>query len=145
VVARNHIYGVPHDAIYAHRCFATSICDNYLEGFGETEDAGTWCGIHATIQGDAASTIAHNRIFGFGGEKQEKSAYRYLSLTANYGAGMVIFTGNAIRGAGTTRGTGLYLAAAEPRSLTVVSSGNLVEGVQNARVVEGKVTVSAGQ
>lgn len=145
MVARNHVYGVPHDAIYAHRLFATTISDNYLEGFGETDEAGTWCGIRATIQGDSVSTIANNRLFGFGGEKQAKSEYRYLSLSVNYGAGQVVVTGNAIRGAGTPRSVGLHYQAAEPRGLTVVSVGNLVDGVQTPRVTLGRVTVSAGQ
>ncbi|MEI6500272.1 MAG: right-handed parallel beta-helix repeat-containing protein, partial [Armatimonadota bacterium] len=145
VVERNHIYGVPHNAIYAHRIFATSICDNYLETFGETTEAGTWCGIVATVQGAAASTIAHNRIFNFGLEKQVDSVYRYLALSVNYGQGVVIVSGNAIRGAGTPRGTGLYYTAGEKQGLTVVSTGNAVEGVGTPRFSEGHVVVTAGQ
>lgn len=145
IVERNHIYGVPQHAIYAHRLFATSICDNYIEGFGETKEAGTWCGIEATVQGDAASTIANNRIFNFDGEKQPDSSYRYLSISANYGTGVVSVTGNVIRGAGTPRGTGLYYLAGEKRGLTVVSTGNAVEHVNTPRFVGERVTVSAGQ
>ncbi len=145
MVTRNHVYGVPHDAIYAHRLFATTISDNYLEGFGETDEAGVWCGIRGTVQGDSVSTIAHNRIFGFGGEKQVKSEYRYLSLAVNYGAGQVVVMGNGIRGAGTPRSVGLHYQAADPRRLTVVSVGNLIAGTQTPRVIVGGVTVSAGQ
>jgi parallel beta-helix repeat protein len=32
----NHVYGVGQHAIYAHRCWSTTIADNYIEGFGET-------------------------------------------------------------------------------------------------------------
>jgi hypothetical protein len=145
VVERNHIYGVPQHAIYAHRLFATSICDNYIEGFGETKEPGTWCGIQATVQGDAASTIANNRIFNFGGEKGTGSLYRYLAVSANYGIGLVVVTGNAIRGPGTPRGTGLHYEAGEKRGLSVVSIGNAVEGVNTPRFVGDRVTVSAGQ
>jgi hypothetical protein len=144
-VERNHVYGVPQDAISAHRLFATTICDNYIETLGETKEAGTWCGIRATVQGDAASTIANNRIFNFGLEQEPGSLYRYLSLSVNYGAGVVVVSGNAIRGAGTPRGTGLYYAAAENQALTVVSTGNAVEGVSTPRFTAGRVTVSAGQ
>jgi hypothetical protein len=145
VVERNHIYGVAHDAIYAHRLFATSICDNYIEGFGETQEPGTWCGIRASVQGDAASTIATNRIFNFGGEPQPGSLYRYLAISANYGDGLVVVSGNAIRGAGTPRGTGLHYTAGDNRTLTVVSTGNAVEGVSTPRFTDARVTVSAGQ
>lgn len=145
VIERNHIYGVPQHAIYANRMFATAICDNYLEGFGETEAAGTWCGIQGSVQGGAASTIANNRIFNFGGEKQTGSSYRYLSLSVNYGTGLVVVTGNAIRGAGTPRGIGLYYTAASNRTLTVVSTANAVEGVHTPRFSDDRVTISAGQ
>ena len=145
VIERNHIYGVPHHAIHAHRLFATSICDNYIEGFGETTDPGTWCGIDAIVQGGAASTIANNRIFNFGGEKEPGSIYRYLSVSVNYGKGMVIVTGNAIRGAGTPRGTGLYYTAADKLALTVASTGNAIEDVNTPRFIDARVSVSAGQ
>jgi hypothetical protein len=145
VIERNHIYGVPQNAIYAHRLFATSICDNYIEGFGETKELGTWCGIVAQVQGDAASTIAHNRIFNFGGEKNAGSNYRYLALSVTYGTGMVIVTGNAIRGAGTPRGTGLYYTAGDKLGLIVVSTGNAVEGVNTPRFVDARVTMAPGQ
>jgi len=145
VIERNHIYGAPHSAIYANRMCATSISDNYLEGFGETTEAGTWCGIQGTVQGDAASTIANNRIFGFGGEKQEQSQYRYLALSVNYGTGLVVVTGNAIRGAGTTRSVGLHYTAGAPRRLNIVSTGNAVENVHTPAFTGEGVTVSAGQ
>ncbi len=144
VVERNHIYGVPQHAIYANRLFATSICDNYLEGFGETEAKGTWCGILAQVQGGAASTIANNRIFNFGGEKQADSTYRYLSVSVNYGTGVVSVTGNALRGAGTPRGTGLVYTAAGDRKLIVASTGNVVENIATPRVVDERVTLTAG-
>jgi len=145
VVERNHIYGVHHHAIYAHRLFATAISDNYIEGFGETTEPGNWCGIAATLQGDAGSTLAGNRIFCFGGEKQEGSTYRYLSLTVNYGSALASVTGNVIRGAGTPRGTGLHYTADAGRGLTVVSTANAVDKVGLARFVGERVMVSAGQ
>jgi hypothetical protein len=144
IVERNHIYGVAQHAIYANRLFATSICDNYLEGFGETEEKGTWCGILARVQGGAASTIAHNRISNFGGEKQPDSEYRYLAVTVNYGTGVVSVTGNAIRGGGTPRGTGLHYATPEKAALVVASSGNVVVAVNTPRFVGARVTVDAG-
>lgn len=107
-VERNHIYGVPGNAIYAHRLFATSIADNYIEGFGEGDETGTWHGICATLQGGAASTISGNRIFNGHGEKKPASSYRYIAVSVNYGTGVISVTGNAIRGKGTPRGTGLH-------------------------------------
>ncbi len=143
MIERNHIYGVGQHALFAHRCFATTISNNYIEGFGDAPEAGTWCGIRATLQGSTASTITGNRIFNFGGEKNEQSVYRYLAVSVNYGEGMVVVMGNAIRGAKTPRGTGLHYAGGE--GSVVVSTGNLVESVAEAQGVEGAVTVSAGQ
>lgn len=144
-IVRNHIYGVGGHAIYAHRLFATSISDNFIEGFGEGEEVGTWCGIWASLQGGSASTIAHNRIFNFGGERQAESEYRYLCLTVNYGSAIAVVTGNTIIGADTPRGVGLHYSAPEGRSLTVVSTGNAVARVQTPNFVGPNVTVTAGQ
>lgn len=143
MIERNHIYGVGHHAIYAHRCFATTISNNYVEGFGETEEAGTWCGIRATLQGSTASTILGNRIFHFGDEKNPASVYRYLAVSVNYGTGMAVVAHNAIRGGKTSHGIGLHYAGSE--GSVIVSNGNLVEGVAEAKVVDGAVTVAAGQ
>lgn len=143
-IERNHIYGVPQNAIYAHRLFASAICDNYIEGFGEGPQAGAWHGIRASLQGDAASVIAGNRIFCLGGEKNPDATYHYLAVSVNYGSGVVTVTGNAIRGAGTPRGVGLQYAAKEGTRLSVVSTGNAVEGVQVPRVAEERVTLTSG-
>ena len=145
VVERNHMYGVGQHAIYAHRLFASAICDNYIEGFGEGNEAGTWCGIWASLQGGAASTIAHNRIFNFAGERHPDSEYRYISLTVNYGTGLAVVTGNAILGAGTPRGIGLHFSAPEGRAMKIVSTANAVEQVHTPRFVGPGVTVTAGQ
>lgn len=133
IVERNHIYGVRHHAVYAHRLYATCIADNYIEGFGETDETGTWCGILATLQGDVASTITNNRVFCQGGEKQEGSSYRYIAVSVNYGRAVAVVTGNAIRGAGTPRGTGLHYTAAEGRAMDVLSTANAVIGVHTPR------------
>ncbi|HAV65334.1 MAG TPA: hypothetical protein DCY13_23540 [Verrucomicrobiales bacterium] len=145
IVERNHIYGVPNHAIWADRVFGTSISDNYIEGFGETTTAGTWYGIYATAQGEIASTINGNRVFNFGGESQTGSTYRYIGIpNVNYSSGFVTVTGNAIRGAGTTRGTGLYYQKGSGTALTVISTGNLVNNVQTQRTIGTGVTVNAG-
>lgn len=144
-IERNHIYGVAGHAIYAHRLFASSISDNYIEGFGEGNQPGTWCGIWASLQGESASTIAHNRIFNSGGERETQSEYRYICLTVNYGNAVAVVTGNAIMGAGTARGVGLHYSAAEGRALTVVSQANAVERVNVPCFPGLNATVTAGQ
>jgi hypothetical protein len=144
IIERNHIYGVPQNAIYAHRLFATAISNNYIEGFGEGPQAGTWHGIWASLQGGAASTITGNRIFNFGGEKNADSTYRYLAVSVNYGSGVVSVTGNAIRGAATPRGTGLLYTAKEGTTLLVTSAGNAVEEVHSKQSADPRVTLSAG-
>lgn len=142
VIERNHIYGVPHDAIYANRVFGTSISDNYIEGFGETSEDGTWYGIDATVQGGFASTISHNRVFG--DEENPGSTYRYIALSrVRYGSGVVSVTGNAVRGAGKERGTGLYYDG-RGNPLTVTSTGNAVVNVHRKIRIGPDVTVTRG-
>jgi hypothetical protein len=129
-IERNHVYGVGGTGINASRVFATSLSDNYIEDFGSY-------GISATVQGDAASAIASNRIFQFTG-----SGTTYLAIKqVNYGTGQVAVTGNAIRGNGS--GTGLSYQRGG-NQLTVTSTGNSVTGVTTPRVVGGGVTVSSG-
>jgi hypothetical protein len=137
VIERNHVYGVPEHAIHAHRLYGTSISDNYIEGFGETAQAGIWYGVEATIQGDKASTIANNKVFT-GDEDNGGSTYRYIGISGvNYSHGVVSVTGNAVRGAGTPRGFGLYYAQGGGDGLTVASSGNIVTDVGAALTTDG--------
>ena len=143
-VQRNHVYGVPQHAILARRAFATSICDNYIEGFGESEEAGQWCGIYATLQGGIGSTIANNRIFNFGGETQKQSQYRYLAVTANYGTAMVVVANNVIRGGGTPRGTAMHYRASGDRKLLLTSNDNAAADVAEPRMLEGNVVLQPG-
>jgi len=150
MIARNHIYGVSQNAIYAHRAYATTISDNYIEGFGATEQVGSWRGIYATIQGGAtASTIANNRIFNFALRKNptrgSASTYEYLALRTNYGTGVASITGNAIRGAGAKRERALRYVAPPGKRLIVTSVGNVIEGIQDKRSSDGDVTISSGQ
>ncbi|AKF86510.1 hypothetical protein MFUL124B02_28210 [Myxococcus fulvus 124B02] len=145
-VRGNHLYGVGQTAIVAQRLFGATLSDNYIEGFGEGPTAGTWAGIDATVQGDAASVISDNKVFNFGGEPNTASRYHYLSISqVNYGAGFVSVTGNVIRGVGSTRSTGLNYEKGSGTALTVTSTGNLVTGVTTARNVGTGVTVTAGQ
>lgn len=143
-IERNHIYGVPQNAIYANRLWASSISNNYIEGFGEGEKSGTWHGIYATIQGGAASTIANNRIMNFNEEKHDSSQYRYLSLRVRYDTGMVIVSGNVIRSKGAPKGTGIYYEASANTKLIVSSFGNLIEDTTVPRFVGKNVIIDTG-
>jgi hypothetical protein len=144
-IEHNHIYGVGHDAISANSLFATAICDNYIEDFGETKSPGTWCGIRATLNGGNGSTIAANRIFNVNMNRRSQADFHYLDLAVNYGTGMVAVTGNVISGTGTPRETAQCFMAGDNRKLTVVSVGNLIEGVETHRLLGSHVTVSAGE
>jgi hypothetical protein len=114
----------------------------------ETSKAGIWYGINATIQGGKASTIATNRVFtseSFG-EDNPGSTYRYIGASVNYGHGVVSVTGNAIRGAGTERGIGLYYARGDGDGLTVASAGNVVTDIGSALATAGgNVMVTPGR
>ncbi len=130
VIERNHVYGNGAAGIHANRLFATSISDNYIEDFVSN-------GISVTVQGDAASTIAGNKVFQFKG-----TGTTFLVVNqVNYGSGQLVVTGNTVRGKGT--GTGLsYQRGSYP--LTVTSSGNNVSGVTTARLVGSGVVVNSG-
>ncbi len=143
-VHRNHIYGVPQNAIFARRLYATSIADNYIEGFGESEQRGVWHGIYVTLQGGPGSTITNNRIFNFRGESQEESQYRYLAVTVNYGTATAVVANNVICGGGTSRGTALHYSARGDRKLLVTSTGNTAVDVAESRVVEGNAVLRPG-
>jgi hypothetical protein len=145
IITQNHIYGVPRHALYVHRLFGTSISDNYIEGFGETQQAGSYYGILATIQGDAASTIVSNRIFNFnleGSEYDPTSNYRYLYLRTNYDTGIISLTGNTIRGAGTENETGLYFTTNPDTWLKVTTAGNAIENVTTEQFIDERVIIN---
>lgn len=143
-VDNNHIYGDQKNAIYASRLYGTSISGNYIEDFGQAGGTTTWYGIEGTVQGDAASVIAGNRVFQFQPEKTGAS-YRFIALTqVNYGSGDVAVTGNTIRGSGSGADTGFYFSGGPTYPLTVASSGNLVTSVGTARTIGTGVTLSPG-
>jgi len=145
VIERNRVYSVLENAIYADRMYGTSISNNYIDGFGETEAAGTWYGINSTIQGETASTIANNRVFNSDsdGESRRGSTFLYIAISRVYDeSGLCSVTGNVIRGAGTERGIGLSYDGENP--LTVVSTGNAVVDVHTPQFVGPTVTVDSG-
>lgn len=145
VVERNHIYGVPHNAIYADHLWGSTISDNFIEGFGETSDAGTWYGIYATIQAGVASTISNNRIFNFAnnGSRNPNSSYRYIGITL-HDTGVVAVTSNTLRGMNIGNETGLYYTAAGNDRGTVISAFNYVADVASDRTVDSAVKLSEG-
>jgi hypothetical protein len=143
----NHVYGAPRHAIYAHRAYATSVSNNYIEGFGETKAPGTYYGIGITLQGDAGSTIIGNRIFNFTGEGNANSKYSYVGIVrVNYKDGLVTISGNTVSGASTPRSVGLYFSKGDlpGNTLTVTSTGNSITKVGNPIVLEAGVTMNAG-
>ncbi|WP_103963038.1 pectate lyase family protein [Nonomuraea solani] len=133
-----HLYATPKNAIDAHRCFGTSIHNNYIEDFGAESTADqTYYGIRCDLQGEANTTITANRIHKFlpppnalaelrkarqqgsapperktaaTGPLPENVNFVYLALDAvNYGKGHAAISGNTILGHGTKRETGLLL------------------------------------
>jgi hypothetical protein len=140
-VERNHIYGVPRNAIYANRLFGTSIADNYIEGFGSSSTTGTYHGILAKVQGNVGSQISGNKVFNR--ESNAASTYRYISVTVNYDTAVVAVTGNVIRSKDVSTGTGLYYDGGS-NSLIVTSTGNVVQNVNTPKTVGTGVTSSSG-
>ena len=130
IIERNHLYGNGRAAIAAERLFGSTVSDNFIEDF-------TSNGLQVSLQGEAASTIADNRIFRSNG-----GAGTFLALRVNYGTGNVVVTGNAVRGNGT--GIGLDYQLGAGTGCTVSSTGNLVTGVATPRRAATGVTVTAG-
>ena len=146
-IDRNHVYGAPGNAIFADRAFATSISNNYIEGFGETKSPGTYYGIGVTLQGDVGSTIVGNRIFNFGGEGNTESTYSYIGVAlVNYKTGYVNVADNTLRGEAGPKSIGLNYSRGNRQgtALIVTSSGNLVTNVNTPRAVGEGVTLNAG-
>ncbi|GAA3103923.1 hypothetical protein GCM10017600_81220 [Streptosporangium carneum] len=173
VMSDLHLYGVPKHAIDAHRCFGTSMQNNYVEDFGGEGVAGqTYYGIRCDLQGEANSTIGGNRIHNFAPPAAEKAAgrrtrplgpaplerrhslaaalpssskYVYLALDGvNYGTGHASVTGNTVLGRGTKQETGLLYSKADGDSMSVASTGNLVDNVGVPRAVGRGVKLTKG-
>lgn len=170
-----HLYATPKHAIDAHRCFGTSIHNNYIEDFGAESTAGqTYYGIRCDLQGEANTTITANRIHKFlpppnalaelrkarqqGAAPPERKHttsgplppdvnFVYLALDAvNYGKGHAAINGNTILGHGTKRETGMLLTKGDGdgESMSVASSGNLIDNIGVPRKIGPKVRVTRG-
>jgi hypothetical protein len=138
----NHVYGVRQHAIYAHRCWGTTIQNNYVEGFGsEGGEASTWYGIACTVQGGTASVISDNKVFRLGAKASAlPGRFIYIGVPqVNYGAGMINVVNNVIRGAGGARDIGLSYQAGKGDGLQIVSANNNVQAVGVPRAVGERV------
>jgi hypothetical protein len=143
-IAGNHVYGVRQNAIYAHRCYGTTIENNYIEGFGASggEDK-TWYGIACTVQGGAASVISGNKVFRFGSTAKDMTGkFVYIGIPqVNSGTGVLNVVNNIVRGAGGERDTGLSYQVGQAAALQVLSGNNNVYSVAIPRAVGEKVTL----
>lgn len=161
-----HLYATPKHAIDAHRCFGTSIANNYIEDFGaEGTPNQTYYGVRCDLQGEATTTISGNRIHRFLPPPDELARYSqarkygmapperkrvfvearpkeadyvYLALDGvNYGTGHAAVTGNAILGHGGRRETGMLFKKGDGEGMSIVSSGNLIDDMGTRRT-EGR-------
>lgn len=146
-----HLYATPKHAIDAHRCFGTSIRDNYIEDFGtKATPKQTYYGIRCDLQGEAGTTISNNRIHKFGNMAQSRTTrqdarFVFLALDdVNYGKGHAAVTGNTILGHGTRQETGLLFRRGRGNALSIASTGNLVDNVGIPRSIGSGVRVTSG-
>ncbi|MBO0862015.1 MAG: right-handed parallel beta-helix repeat-containing protein [Chloracidobacterium sp.] len=126
-VVGNHIYGVRQHALYANRCYGTTVADNYIEDFGRDGGAGSaWYGIGCTVQGDVGSVIRDNKVFN-GNSQPATGTFRFIGIPrVNYGTGVVNVTGNVVRGVNQAAdNTALYYNGGS-NPLRVTSTGNQV-------------------
>ncbi|MEU7830449.1 MULTISPECIES: hypothetical protein [unclassified Nonomuraea] len=146
-----HLYATPKHAIDAHRCFGTSIRNNYIEDFGTKAAARqTYYGIRCDLQGEAGTTISNNRIHKFGNMTQSRTTQQdarfvFLALDdVNYGKGHAAVTGNTILGHGTRQETGLLFRRGEGNGMSIASTGNLVDNVGIPRSIGPGVRLTSG-
>jgi hypothetical protein len=140
-IAGNHVYGVQQNAIWAHRCYGTTIADNYVEDFGRAGgESNTWYGIACTVQGGAASVIRDNKVFRF--NRETKGNFVYIGIPrVNQGTGVINVIDNVIRGAGGEHDIGLSYQVGQAAGLMVMSSGNNVQFTATPRSCGDKVTL----
>jgi hypothetical protein len=137
----NHFYGVQQNAIYAERCYGTSIESNYIEDFGDAGGA-IYYGIACTLQGGVGSVIANNKVYMFATEKST-GTFIYIGVPyVNTGVGILNVLDNVIVGANTSNDTGLsYLSGGKT---ILLQSSNNVNNVQTERVLGAGVTLVPG-
>jgi len=143
-VRGNHVYGVPEHAIYAQRCWATSIDQNYIEEFGTAGGDDTWYGIACTLNGGAASVISGNKVFMFAKESPSATFVFIGVPEVNYGTGILNVVNNTILGASGPADVGLSYRINGGSGLNVLSSNNNVQAVHEARAVGAGVKLVGG-
>lgn len=139
----NHLYGIQKNAIYANRCFGTTIDSNYIEGFGAAGGGGTWYGIACTVQGDVASVISGNKVFQFDNESGN-GTYIYIGIPqVNYGTGVANVVDNAIYGANGGHDIGLSYQLGNGSALRLLSANNVQNVAIPRRAGSGVTFVTA--
>jgi Right handed beta helix region len=126
-IVGNHIYGVRQHALYANRCYGTTIADNYIEDFGRDGGAGsTWYGIGCTVQGDVGSVIRDNKVFN-SSSQPSTGTFRFIGIPrVNYDIGVINVTGNVIRGRNAAADNTAFYYSGGSNPLRVMSTGNQV-------------------
>lgn len=143
-ITGNHIYGVQQNAIYARRCYATTIANNYIEDFGDAGGTTTHYGIACTAQGAAASIISGNKVFHFNHESGSGD-YVYIGIPrVRYGIGIINVVNNVIDGTNGKHDIGLLYEVGKGEGLKVWSSNN-VQNVAIRRIAGKGVTFVAPQ
>jgi len=143
-VRGNHVYGIQQHAIFANRCWATSIDENYIEDFGGSGGSNTWYGIACTVGGGAASVISGNKVFMFTKEPPSGDFVFIGVPQVNYGTGVMNVVGNTILGANGRHDTGLSYLLNGGNGLEVLSSNNDVQAVHTPRSVGAGVKLVDG-
>ncbi len=145
-VVQNTVTNSNGHGIYADRCFATSVSDNHVQGFGRSSTSGTYYGIGVTLQGGVGSVISHNVVENISQAGHASSIHRYISIIrVNYDSGYATVTDNTLTHSMTTGGSaGLYYSKGSATALTVASSGNTATGVATPKFVGSGVTDNYG-
>ena len=143
-----HTYDTQQHAIYANRCFATQLSDNYIEDMGHAGGANqTYYGVACHAQSSAASLIANNKVHAFRPDLNATSTFVFVGVSGAAGSagsapGVVGVHGNIVRGAGRVGEVGLRYEAGGG-NLEVSSTANHVHGVGGtAREMGARVTLA---
>lgn len=85
LIRGNHIYGtIPLSGIKANNSFATTITNNYIEQFGDTNaSGGFYNGINCTVLDGWGAKVTHNLVSCL--QAGASSTYQYVSMSAGNG------------------------------------------------------------
>jgi hypothetical protein len=138
LVESNHFYGIGTYAIEMGFAFATRVVDNYIEDFGNKNDASQWYwGIGVNVLGDRGAHVTGNIISCAEPNAVTSTTYYYIRVNAASGettcravvANNLLFGANRVSGYGiVVEGTGTITAIIASNDVSNISVPYSISG-----------------